>query len=134
MTHNNIRPVNMLSSSNIDYQDILQIRSSGLKDNQTKVAPSQYQEWVADHKTKLGSKIEQDSASQFDQSINKKSRHQSKNNPVEKLIELGKTARKFTEKLDKLVYSETILDKKAENELFEKLGRKAHPNAMPSVT
>ena len=50
------------------------------------------------------------------------------------MIELGKTARKFTDKLDKLVYSDSIGDKKLENDLFEKLGRKANPNVMPSAS
>ena len=98
------------------------------------MAPSQYQEWVADHQTRLGSKIEEVSTTQFDKSTAKRSKQHSKNNPVEKLIELGKTARKFTDKLDKLVYSDANLDKKAENDLFEKLGRKAYPKAMPNAT
>ena len=50
------------------------------------------------------------------------------------MIELGKSARKFTDKLDKFVYSDSIADKKLENELFEKLGRKANPNILPSAS
>ena len=52
---------------------------------------------------------------------------------MHKLIELGQNARKLAGRLDKLLYSETTLSKKEEQELFEKLGKKITANAMPNA-